>query len=311
MPHDPYRRTGLRDRLWQAAAFHPVQAWGFRQSAGPAKARKEPVDPGPRGAQRTNRRRRKRRAPKVSKRQAIIKQLVNRSAQGDLKALQMLLGIMQDIEQRSAAAAVEPTFDAADEKVLEQLKSRLGTDQVFNDRKPDPGRIRHPATAGLRHLRGALLSRSEPANRAGDQLAYRDHRRQARRGAPGQDPTADHQPAAAPSQILADLDRVSGVVFGPRPIGADPLRQLCPGSRRQARARLPRDHDRPVVSADLPDPARRPAPGGAGVCDHPPGLSPRHLEWRRADRARRRHHPDRRSPQTRGGIVRHPTASRQ
>ncbi len=68
---------------------------------------------------------------KVKKREAIIKQLVNRSAQGDLKALQMLLGIMQQIEQRSAAAAVEPTFDAADEKVLEQLKSRLGTGPGF------------------------------------------------------------------------------------------------------------------------------------------------------------------------------------
>lgn len=62
---------------------------------------------------------------KVSKRQAIIKQLVNRSAQGDLKAMQMLLSTMQDIERRSEAEPTEPTFDAADEKVLEQLKARL------------------------------------------------------------------------------------------------------------------------------------------------------------------------------------------
>jgi len=34
---------------------------------------------------------------KVSKRQAVIKQLVNRSARGDLKAMQMLLGTMQEI----------------------------------------------------------------------------------------------------------------------------------------------------------------------------------------------------------------------
>lgn len=68
---------------------------------------------------------------RISKRQAITKQLVNRSAQGDLKVLQMLLGIIQDIEQRSAAAAVEPTFDAPDEKVIEQLKSRLGTGSGF------------------------------------------------------------------------------------------------------------------------------------------------------------------------------------
>ena len=65
---------------------------------------------------------------KVSKRRAIIKQLINRSAQGDLKALQMLLAIMQEIERRRETTEPgETTFDAADEKVLEQLKTRLGT----------------------------------------------------------------------------------------------------------------------------------------------------------------------------------------
>ena len=62
---------------------------------------------------------------KVSKRRAIITQLVNRSAQADLKATQILLGIMQDIERRSEAEPVETGFDAADEKVIEQLKVRL------------------------------------------------------------------------------------------------------------------------------------------------------------------------------------------
>lgn len=63
---------------------------------------------------------------KVSKRQAVIKQLINRSAQGDLKAMQMLLAIMQDIEHRNEAGAAEPTFDAADEMILEQLRARFG-----------------------------------------------------------------------------------------------------------------------------------------------------------------------------------------
>jgi Family of unknown function (DUF5681) len=63
---------------------------------------------------------------KVSKRRAIITQLVNRSAQADLKATQILFGIMQDIERRGEARADDPTFDSADEKVLEQLKARLG-----------------------------------------------------------------------------------------------------------------------------------------------------------------------------------------
>lgn len=62
---------------------------------------------------------------KVSKSQAIITQLLNRSAQADLKATQILLGIMQGIEHRSEAGADEPTFDSADEKILEQLRARL------------------------------------------------------------------------------------------------------------------------------------------------------------------------------------------
>src|SRR6516162_2583220 len=57
--------------------------------------------------------------------------------------------------------------------------------------------------------------------------------------------------AAPPSEILAGLDCLSGVVFRARPVGPDPLCQLCPGSRRQARPRLPRHHDEPVVSAHL------------------------------------------------------------
>ena len=64
---------------------------------------------------------------KASKRRAIITQLVNRSAQGDLRALQMLLGIMQEIERRhEATEPTEITFDDGDVKVLDQLIARLG-----------------------------------------------------------------------------------------------------------------------------------------------------------------------------------------
>ena len=53
----------------------------------------------------------------------------------------------------------------------------------------------------LRLFRAALFLRAEPAGRVRDELAHRGHRRQADRGARGQDPAADHQPAAAPPQI--------------------------------------------------------------------------------------------------------------
>jgi hypothetical protein len=64
---------------------------------------------------------------KVTKRRAIITQLVNRSAQADLKATQILLGSVQEIERRSEAEPAVTTFDATDEKVLEQLTARLSS----------------------------------------------------------------------------------------------------------------------------------------------------------------------------------------
>jgi hypothetical protein len=67
---------------------------------------------------------------KVSKREAIIKQLINRATQGDHKSTQMLLAIMQEIERRQEATdPAATTFDAGDEKAIEQLKTRLGQSQ--------------------------------------------------------------------------------------------------------------------------------------------------------------------------------------
>ena len=47
----------------------------------------------------------------------------------DLGGFQILLGIMQDIERRSEAAPAEAISDAADEKLIEQLKVRLQDDK--------------------------------------------------------------------------------------------------------------------------------------------------------------------------------------
>src|SRR3954465_4292319 len=57
---------------------------------------------------------------------------------------------------------------------------------------------------------------------------------------------ADHQPAAPPPQIFDGLDRFPGLVSRARSVGTDLVRQLCPGSRRQARPQLPRHHNEPV-----------------------------------------------------------------
>src|SRR5260370_36297099 len=65
---------------------------------------------------------------KVSKRQAIITQLVNRSATADFRAIKILLDIVRDIERQTEPTAPETSdFSEADEKVLEQIKARFAT----------------------------------------------------------------------------------------------------------------------------------------------------------------------------------------
>jgi hypothetical protein len=63
---------------------------------------------------------------KITMRQAIVKQLVKRSATADLRAMKLLLDIMRDIEGQNEAASPEPpAFSEADEEVLEQLRTRF------------------------------------------------------------------------------------------------------------------------------------------------------------------------------------------
>ena len=65
------------------------------------------------------------RSRKITKREAIITQLVNRSAKADLRAIKILLDIIQDIERRTEPTSPETSFGLADQKVIEQLKARL------------------------------------------------------------------------------------------------------------------------------------------------------------------------------------------
>jgi hypothetical protein len=63
---------------------------------------------------------------KITKRQAIITQLVNQSAKADWRATKILLDILQAIESRNEPAPAETSsFSETDEKVLEQLRARF------------------------------------------------------------------------------------------------------------------------------------------------------------------------------------------
>ena len=61
---------------------------------------------------------------KINKREAIIKQLVNRSTKADWRAIKILLDIVREIEGRVEPEAGENSFSAADEKVIAQIKAR-------------------------------------------------------------------------------------------------------------------------------------------------------------------------------------------
>jgi Family of unknown function (DUF5681) len=63
---------------------------------------------------------------KVSKRQAIVTQIVNRAAKPDFKAIPILLGMLRDIERDSDPQPAEPTFTEADQQIIARIKARLG-----------------------------------------------------------------------------------------------------------------------------------------------------------------------------------------
>ena len=63
---------------------------------------------------------------KIAKRQAIITQLVNRSAKADLKAIQILLTMLRDIEGHAEAGSADPdVFTEADEQIIQRIRARL------------------------------------------------------------------------------------------------------------------------------------------------------------------------------------------
>ena len=62
----------------------------------------------------------------VTKREAIVAQPVNRSAAADLKAIAMLIGMLQQMDGSNAARNPEPDgFAEPDEQVLQNLRERL------------------------------------------------------------------------------------------------------------------------------------------------------------------------------------------
>jgi hypothetical protein len=72
---------------------------------------------------------------KATVREAVVSQLINKSAREDLRATKMLLDIMRDAEKQAGASPLTEArrrFTPADEEVVAQLIDRL-RDQVLSE----------------------------------------------------------------------------------------------------------------------------------------------------------------------------------
>ena len=65
----------------------------------------------------------------ITKREAIVTQLVNRSAKADFKAIQILLGLLRDIEGDTDSPAADQTFTEADQRIIQRMRARLRGDK--------------------------------------------------------------------------------------------------------------------------------------------------------------------------------------
>jgi hypothetical protein len=65
------------------------------------------------------------RRKKITKREAIITQLVNKSASADLRATQMVLEMLRDVEARADSGAEPAAFTEADEQIIRRIRARL------------------------------------------------------------------------------------------------------------------------------------------------------------------------------------------
>jgi hypothetical protein len=70
------------------------------------------------------------RRKKISKREAIVTQLVNQSASADLKATQIVLAMLRDVETRadSGCADIE-SLTEADWQIIQRIQARIRREQ--------------------------------------------------------------------------------------------------------------------------------------------------------------------------------------
>jgi Family of unknown function (DUF5681) len=65
------------------------------------------------------------RRKKITKREAIVTQLVNKSAAADLKATQIVLAMLRDIDAQADGSADPAVFTDPDQEIIRRIQARL------------------------------------------------------------------------------------------------------------------------------------------------------------------------------------------
>ena len=65
------------------------------------------------------------RRKKITKREAIVTQLVNKSAAADLKATQIVLAMLRELEPQDDGSADPAVFTEADHEIIRRIQARL------------------------------------------------------------------------------------------------------------------------------------------------------------------------------------------
>ena len=65
------------------------------------------------------------RRKKITKREAIVTQLVNKSAAADLKATQIVLAMLRDLDSQDDGSADSAAFTEADQEIIRRIHARL------------------------------------------------------------------------------------------------------------------------------------------------------------------------------------------
>ena len=73
------------------------------------------------------------RRKKITKREAIVTQLVNKSAAADLKATQIVLAMLRDLESQADGSADPAVFTEADQEIIRRIHARLRTENGRTD----------------------------------------------------------------------------------------------------------------------------------------------------------------------------------